>query len=66
MSEARDKVAAEPCLCILCANCNGTGSIRYSTNQFDEDETEPCDDCHGGITDVCDRCQLLEEMEHEL
>jgi len=62
-SEARKKVEAEPCHCSRCVNCGGAGSIRYSNKQFDEDDTEPCEDCNGGISEVCDRCRLLEEMD---
>ena len=61
-----ERVRAEPCRCVMCDCCNGKGEIRFpANNQFVEDETEPCDACSGGVADVCDRCRLLEEMEHD-
>lgn len=63
MSAEMEKVSAEPCRCVICDSCNGKGYLRYSNNQFDDDDTEPCDDCSCGISQVCDRCQLLEEMD---
>ena len=64
-TEERHKAASEPCRCVTCGSCNGTGHIRYSNNQFDLDDTEPCDDCSGGISETCDRCQLLREMDFD-
>ena len=65
MTEAMKKVCAEPCLCVTCTYCNGTGYIRYTPLDQFNDETEPCDSCSGGVSEVCDRCQLLTEMEHD-
>jgi hypothetical protein len=65
MTDAMKKVADEPCQCVRCDDCKGTGNIRYSSNQFDEDDTEPCDMCRGGISEVCSRCELLEDMDHQ-
>jgi hypothetical protein len=73
VSSAIDKVRSEPCRCVRCGDCGGTGSIwvdhrgRYlgSHRSDDLDEMEPCDQCSGGIVEVCDRCQLLDEMEHD-
>ena len=66
MTEEMKKVAAEICRCISCDSCNGTGSIRYLSNQFDDDDTETCDVIgSGGISGACDRCQLLSEMEDD-
>ncbi len=68
------KVEAEPCRCVPCGDCGGSGNIwvdfngRYLGNHRcdDLDEMEPCGTCGGsGIVERCDRCQLLEEMDHE-
>jgi hypothetical protein len=72
-TEARAKVAVEPCACVRCGACGGSGTIwldfrgRYLGNSRcdDLDEMEPCDECSGGIVEVCERCQLLEEMDNE-
>ena len=63
MTEEMKKVAAEPCHCIRCVMCSGTGRIRV--DHWYEYDTEPCEDCTNGIVEFCDRCQLLEDMEHE-
>lgn len=72
MTEEMKRVAAEPCHCVSCGDCGGSGSIwvdfkgRYLGNyrSDDFDEMEPCDTCGGsGTSETCDRCQLLEEME---
>ncbi len=60
------KVASEPCRCVRCTFCNGKGfSSSYERNQFDWN-AETCEECGGsGIVETCDRCQLLEEMDHD-
>jgi len=71
MSDEMERVEAEPCRCVWCSCCNGTGNIRVSYDAIgrmhesfgdDLDELELCDQCHGGVVEVCDRCQLLEEI----
>lgn len=67
------KVSAEPCTCVRCSACDGTGSYwvdiggRYIGSHRSDDlsEMEYCEECSDGIVEVCDRCQLLEEMDHE-
>lgn len=74
MTEAMKKVAAEACHCVSCGECRGSGNIwldfkgRYLGNSRcdDLDEMETCDGCGGrGIVERCDRCQLLEDMDHD-
>jgi hypothetical protein len=50
-----DEVYAEPCHCILCPCCGGTGTV-YSL-----DQSEPCEECSHGILETCESCQLLQE-----
>ena len=51
----------QPCLCEPCAYCNGTGTLWR--DYMGMEEPEPCDMCDGGIENVCDRCQELDEYE---
>lgn len=61
-----DKVATEPCRCVRCGECNGNGNVRAELSIGDFD-LEACEGCGGsGITEVCDRCQLLTDMEHDI
>ncbi len=75
MSETA-KIEQEPCRCVPCGACDGSGRVWYSFPGADRggrylgnsrcddlDEMELCDECHGGIVEVCDRCQLLEEYD---
>ena len=56
----------EPCRCEHCALCRGTGNVRVSDlTQPEGFDLEPCDQCYGGISDICDRCQLLEDWYNE-
>ena len=67
-----DAVAKEPCTCVSCGECGGTGNVWRNYDHLGRDagggiyelsDLESCDACHGGIIiDVCDRCCLLEEM----
>ncbi len=64
-TETRAKLNAEPCHCERCDWCHGSGRFpdRESWSGL---ETEPCEECGGsGITETCDRCQLLIEMDYE-
>jgi DnaJ-class molecular chaperone len=56
-------VAALKCECVICPDCKGTGDIKRSLDGFRE--TERCDNCQGGITETCERCRLLEEMDQD-
>lgn len=59
----RQKIAAEPCRCVRCSFCRGTGRYR------DDDiwsEDGPCEECGGsGIVETCGRCEYLAELDHE-
>lgn len=73
MTDEMKRVAAEPCRCVTCWDCKGSGSYwvdwrgHYVGNRGDDlDEMEYCDSCGGsGITETCDRCQLLDEMDNQ-
>ncbi len=73
MSDWRKQLEAEKCTCEYCPTCNGTGNVwydfagRYLGNSRcdDLDSMESCDECRGGITDVCERCQMLEDLDHD-
>ncbi len=55
------KLEAEPCRCVTCPDCRGSG--RWGGDVVD---WEVCETCGGlGVVEVCDRCQLLEDMDHE-
>jgi hypothetical protein len=55
---------AEPCRCVRCGACDGHGNIPIIEYGFEELET--CYNCGGsGLDEVCDRCQMLEEMDQE-
>lgn len=60
----RQKVEQEPCRCVTCGQCHGNGYVpsEWQVSGFD---TEPCEDCNGGIVHVCDRCQVLEDMDSD-
>lgn len=54
-----------PCTCVRCGTCNGIGSID---DPFDYSGTYPrtCEDCDGsGMTEVCERCMDIEELERD-
>lgn len=54
------EVSKLPCKCIVCPDCRGTGTIKYSFDGLREPEN--CD-CSNGVSEICDRCKLLEEMD---
>lgn len=61
------QVEAEPCKCIQCGTCNGSGTIRIDCPGWPEWDLETCDECCGrGIIETCDRCQLLNDMDYQL
>jgi hypothetical protein len=66
------KVEKEPCRCIRCDMCAGQGNCRVDFDGRPTDglddlyNLETCEDCGGsGITDTCDRCSLLADLERE-
>lgn len=76
MRKAFDAVEARPCECTTCPECKGAGHVYFSFGGWshgrylgssrcdDLDEMEACDVCYGsGITETCDRCGELEELD---
>lgn len=69
----RAQIEADPCECVKCAVCNGSGTYwmtisgRYiGISRCDDlDELEHCEFCDGGYTEVCGRCQILAEFDIE-
>lgn len=68
----RAQIAARPCSCVTCGTCKGHGSIcvemvtgRYigPTPVDDLYDLERCDECEGGIVEVCQRCSAIEELD---
>jgi hypothetical protein len=60
----REQVAAEPCKCVRCVMCSGTGRVRV--DHWSGYDTEPCEDCENGITEPCGRCEYLADLDREL
>jgi hypothetical protein len=68
-----DKVSKEPCTCVKCTACGGSGYYyvdmggRYvGAHRFDDlHDTEYCEFCLEGISEVCARCQLLDDMDDD-
>ena len=59
-------LAGQPCTCVRCPDCLGNGNTRRSYDSWPEFELENCDTCGGsGVTETCERCQWLEELEHD-
>jgi RecJ-like exonuclease len=57
-----------PCGCVICEECNGTGTVWVSftgkylgKNRCDDfDEIEPCESCGGsGVLEYCDECYAI-------
>ncbi len=73
MSDLRKQLESEPCTCVKCTACNGTGTYwmtaggRYlgSARCDDLDELELCEFCDHGYTETCGRCQMLADLDHE-
>jgi RecJ-like exonuclease len=57
-----DQLEKEPCTCVWCDSCNGRGEIP-SYGRLDVEECEECNG--GGLIEMCDRCQLLDEYNQE-
>lgn len=62
----RNELVKQPCLCVTCATCRGTGDV-WVPNPMNEqfDDPEPCWDCRDGIVEACDRCQLLRDEDED-
>jgi len=60
------KLNAEPCTCVRCSFCGGSGTVRLETDSWPEWDLDTCDECQGsGIVEDCDRCLFLSELEHD-
>ena len=61
------RLEKEPCECVTCHDCSGKGYITYSSLLYDpgDNDTEPCD-CSGGISQVCQRCSELRDLDEDL
>jgi hypothetical protein len=65
------KLEAEPCTCEPCSSCNGRGTVYWLLGKYcgpnhpcdDLADTEPCEECHGGVVELCDRCAALEDYD---
>jgi len=54
----------EPCKCRLCDVCGGAGyRIMWGTSDLVEHGPELCDYCEGGVAEVCERCEQLEQYD---
>ena len=60
MRHAIDDLNKKPCTCVPCGYCNGTGNIQESW------DLETCEQCDGGISEVCERCLELDELYEQL
>lgn len=60
----KDALNRQPCKCVSCSTCRGTGRL-WLPNSFEADDSIACDECDGGITEECDRCQLLGQLLHD-
>jgi hypothetical protein len=68
----RVRVETEPCTCVSCGMCGGSGNYwvdmrgHYDSSPDCCSDLETCDECRGsGIVETCDRCQLLNEMDYD-
>jgi len=60
-AELKTAVEREPCRCVRCHACGGTGTIIIFATELDE-----CATCSGtGAEFTCDRCDFLEELSQE-
>ena len=62
-----DRLEKEVCECVTCGDCNGKGYICYSHSLYDpgDNDAEPCD-CAGGISQTCQRCSELRDLDEDL
>jgi DnaJ-class molecular chaperone len=66
VEDARSELLAQPCRCVSCPDCRGSGRTWFQTGGYPEEDVETCDYCSGsGITEQCDRCADLIEIEHD-
>ena len=67
MRHAIDDLKKRPCTCVLCGDCNGTGDIQVDDKFQPEGwDLETCEQCDGGISEVCERCLELDEIYEQL
>jgi hypothetical protein len=75
LRDAMSALYKQPCCCVSCSVCGGTGNIRVRYDALgrmsegygdDLDDLEPCDQCHGGVTEECERCIELNELDGQL
>lgn len=65
------KLESEPCRCVRCSDCGGSGTIYFDLRGHyvgkhmtdDMDDPEPCDMCSGGIVETCDPCDALDDYD---
>lgn len=65
------KLEAEPCTCIACSACHGTGTVyfdlsgRYLGNSRMDDlaEADSCEFCRSGVSEECERCIQLNDFD---
>jgi hypothetical protein len=65
------KLESEPCTCLTCGECKGTGNVYWFLGKYcgphhpgdDLANLEPCDSCHNGVIELCDRCAALEDYD---
>lgn len=57
----------EPCRCVPCGTCRGTGSIQVDDPTQPEGwDLETCDECCGsGLAESCERCVDLDDWDRE-
>jgi DnaJ-class molecular chaperone len=65
--ELIDSVQQEPCRCVYCGVCGGSGQIKVEDRSQPEGwDLDTCYACDGsGLEDVCERCLFLEEIDQE-
>jgi DnaJ-class molecular chaperone len=62
----KDELQKEPCRCETCSACRGEGAYKIDDRSQPEGfDLEFCDYCSGGVSEVCDRCQAMEDLEHQ-
>lgn len=69
----RAQLEAQPCACVMCQECHGTGEVYFSfedgrylkrSHWDDLDDVEVCEECGGsGVVETCDRCSELHELD---
>jgi hypothetical protein len=69
--QARSEIIARPCTCYPCPECRGHGTVWYAFDGSylgdhrcdDLDDLRHCDNCDGGVIEICDRCAELAEFD---